>query len=73
MIDILFSIASCCIGILGQACCWWNCFRYCGCIDDKEREVIRAESPRVVVGAVNNNPFTNPGVPKDAHLQSAYF
>jgi len=75
MIDIFFSLASFSTGLLAQACCWWHCFRCCGCIE-AEREVIYAESPRVVVQTttvtVNSNPFTNPSAPKDAHLQSAY-
>ena len=56
--------------IIAQACCWYTCFNWCGCFE-QEKEIIYTESPKVVVPA-NNNPFSNPGAPKDAHLQSAY-
>ena len=60
------------INILGQACCWWHCFNCCGCIE-VEREVIRTErQPTAINVTRNNNPFVNPNVPRDAHLQSAY-
>jgi hypothetical protein len=77
MIDILFSLCSVGTGMLAQACCWWHCFRFCGCIED-DREIIHTEQPQRVVVLVtpptpiNNNPFTNPSLPKDSHLQSAY-
>ena len=62
--------------LIAQACCWWTCFNWCGCID-QEREIVRTEPPVsniVIVNTVSNNPFSNPdvGIPKDSHLQSAY-
>ena len=69
--DCIGGLISASFGILAQGCCWWHCFRYCGCIGEKE--VIRTElpPPKVVV-IPNNNPFKNPNIPKDLHLQRAY-
>lgn len=71
--DCIFGLISAGAGLTAQACCWWHCFKCCGCIE--EREVIRTEPPPpqiVVIKPPDNNPFKNPHVPRDLHLQRAY-
>lgn len=67
--ECIFTVISAGIGLTSQACCWWHCFRYCGWIED--REVIQTERPPIIV--INNNPFKNPNIQKDLHLDPAYY
>lgn len=69
--DPLFSLFSVGMSCLGQACCWYTVFKWCGCMES-EREVIQTQAPPIVVYQASNNPFLNPNAPKDAHLRPAY-
>lgn len=62
----------CCIQ---SGCCWYTVFRCCGCVDENvaEKEVVKTQPPPIIiVTAPKPNPFIHSGLPKDAHLQSAY-
>lgn len=66
-------VLAACLGygtiLCGQACCWYTLFANCGCLDNEyRREVIYTQSPP----PKPPNPFTQTGVSKDTHLQSAY-
>jgi len=60
---------------IGQACCWYHFYDCCGCInnpmsrhyDDRE-----PERPLPPPAAKERNPFKDPTIPKDEHLQCAY-
>jgi len=56
------------LNFIGQACCWYTLFNWCGCID-AEREEIRTQQP---IKQEPPNPFLTNGMPKDLHLQQAY-
>ena len=60
---------------IGQACCWFNIYRCCGCIDDGTRhvQIEKQVQPIIVVHSQpktdsnnnsNNNPFINPNAPR---------
>jgi hypothetical protein len=68
--EIGFSFVSVAGSCLAQACCWYTVFKWCGCIQG-EREVIRTE-PVLVQAPKPPNPFLNPSLPKDRHLEPAY-
>lgn len=55
---------------MGQACCWYYFFDSCGCIDQNHRRFQNIEMPPPA--PKERNPFKNPNIPRDEHLQSAY-
>ena len=59
-----------------QACCWYNVFRCCGCIEEEGRHVEIDKQPQIVYPKPtvkgSDNPFINPNVPKDQHISIAY-
>lgn len=71
-------IASLIFSLVAEACCWYHCFRLCGCIDNERyRDVSQhAAAARANVTQTPRNPFRDPasasGVPEDLHLQQAY-
>jgi hypothetical protein len=57
-----------------QACCWYNIFRCCGCIEEEGRHVEidkQVVLPTPVIKG-SDNPFVNPNVPKDQHISFSY-
>uniref|UniRef100_A0A6C0CGB0 Uncharacterized protein n=1 Tax=viral metagenome TaxID=1070528 RepID=A0A6C0CGB0_9ZZZZ len=69
----LLSAFSYCIG---QMCCWYVIFDACGCIDPNQRRFRNMEQqPQQQLpppAAKERNPFKNPDLPRDEHLQCAY-
>jgi len=64
--EYLFMGAMTCIG---QACCWYNIYRCCGCIEDENRHVEIEKQIVVIredVGKPKDspNPFINPDAAK---------
>jgi hypothetical protein len=69
--DYIFLGAMSCIG---QACCWYNVFRCCGCIDEENRHVqiekqaqpiiVVHSQPKTDTNQNSPNPFLNPNAPK---------
>lgn len=61
------------MGCLGQACCWYRVFSWCGCIESSpphvqiEKQAVAPPLPPTP----SPNPFLNPGAAKD-YGQSAY-
>ena len=73
--DLIFSAVSVAASFTAQACCWWHCFKWCGCIDrEEEQRIHTSHTPHVVDmrPIQNKNPFRNPNAPRDAHLESPY-
>ncbi len=70
-LQLALAAASFCVGITAQGCCWYHFFKCCGCVEpERERIIVQATSS---TGAPKqDNPFTNPNVPRDSHLISAY-
>ena len=68
--DPIFSLFSVGMSCLGQACCWYTVFKWCGCIEP-EREVI-IQQPYTHPPPVSQNPFLVQGIPRDKHLEPAY-
>jgi len=58
------------LNFMGQVCCWYTFFSWCGCIDDREREQIQTQPP--IQSNKEPNPFVVTGIPKDPHLLPAY-
>jgi len=60
--------------LIAQGCCWYFVFEKCGCIDSSSPRTYQNMEPRLPPPAPkeSRNPFKNPNVPKDEHLQSAY-
>ena len=59
------------VGVMGQACCWYTIFNWCGCIDGQiEREQIQTQRPQPQPQPLN--PFVVTGMTKDPHLLPAY-
>lgn len=68
METILMIAMSC----LGQACCWYRVFYWCGCIDDSRQHVqIEKQAAPPPPPTSSPNPFLNPGMAKE-YPQSAY-
>ena len=68
---VVFGIFNC----ISQACCWYNVFRCCGCIEEENRHVEIDRQPQIVhlpPPKSSNNPFINPSAPKDAHISFNY-
>ena len=57
------------LNFMGQICCWYTFFNWCGCIEDREREQIQTQPPRPYQ---EPNPFVVSGMPKDNHLLPSY-
>jgi hypothetical protein len=55
---------------VGSACCWYNVFRCCGCIDSGHVE-IEKQRPVLVVPPQSPNPFLTGGS-KGPYFESAY-
>lgn len=72
--DLVWTALSVTSSLVAQACCWWHCFKCCGCIEDEQQRQLQHQEPQVIDTRPieNKNPFQNPSAPKDAHLQSAY-
>jgi hypothetical protein len=73
--DLIFPALSVVSSVIAQACCWWHCFKCCGCIEeDQQQQGLRAQQPQVIdTRQLNNkNPFLNPNAPRDAHLEPVY-
>jgi hypothetical protein len=49
-------------GLLSQACCWYNVFRCCGCIEEEGRHHIQIEK-QADPPASPDNPFVPPPPP----------
>ena len=62
------------VGFMGQACCWYTIFNWCGCIDGHvEREEIQTQRPQSQTQPQQPlNPFVVTGMTKDPHLLPAY-
>lgn len=56
------------LNFMGQICCWYTFFNWCGCIEG-EREEIQTQRPPPYK---EPNPFVISGIPKNTHLQSCY-
>lgn len=69
--DFIYAVVSGVSVCIAQGCCWYSVFQYCGCIG-YERETVQTQRPVVVIQHNKNNPFLNPSMPKDAHLEPAY-
>jgi hypothetical protein len=64
------------VNCIAQACCWYNIFTCCGCMEPDRRRVYVEEqqSPVITVStSYPQNPFiSSVGLPKDIHLEPAY-
>lgn len=73
--DLIFPALSVVSSVIAQACCWWHCFKCCGCIEEDQDQQLRVNQPQIVIDTRqlnNKNPFVNPNAPRDAHLESVY-
>ena len=70
--DILFAVSGVALNCIAQGCCWYSFFKMCGCVEERDHEVIRTQPPPVVVYRQNQNPFLNDKLPRDAHLDPVY-
>ena len=63
---------------IGQACCWYNVYKCCGCIEDRphveiDKQQIQLQQPQQSQPSPSNpNPFLGSGVPKGPYYESAY-
>ena len=63
---------------VGQACCWYNIYKCCGCIESRphiqiERQQLQQQQPQHQQSQQHSpNPFLGPGVPKGPYYESAY-
>jgi len=57
-----------------QACCWYQVFRCCGCIEDRPHaEIERQVEPTIIITPKpSDNPFINTGLAKEPYHLSAY-
>jgi hypothetical protein len=50
-------------GCIGQGCCWYNFFRWCGCIEEEGRHHVQIEKQTHITPASVGNPFVPPPPP----------
>jgi len=58
-----------------QACCWYQVFRCCGCIESGPRHVEiekQLEHTVIITPKPSDNPFVQTGRPKDPYFTNAY-
>jgi len=65
---------------IGQACCWYNIYKCCGCIESRPHIQIERQQelhpqqpqPQQQQSSHSPNPFLGSGVPKGPYYESAY-
>ena len=38
--DILFAVSGVALNCIAQGCCWYSFFKMCGCVEERDHEVI---------------------------------